>query len=227
MSQFSYIVTYIGSVVIVVSFLLALSVTKSKNIRPYMKHFFVYPLIGIILSINTILNIHALFYPKSLNFSIQSLLLTADLVFWVVFFSKLFGHGKDKIKLRAIFIVALCVGLFFYPFSTIDKPNLHIISIFNICKTLFCIYYYYKLFKTAPNQKIKAEPSFWIVTGLFFYSCLSVPFYALNGYLKSYFPITISANLFAVSNIMIIIMHFFFLKAYSCTARLHKVSLFS
>jgi hypothetical protein len=87
---------------------------------------------------------------------------------------------------------------------------------------VFCIYFYHKLFKDLPTKNIKSEPSFWIVTGLFFYSCLSVPFYTLNEYMRSSFTRIVYTNIFSISNILIIIMHLFFIKAYICTIRLHK-----
>ncbi len=139
-----------------------------------------------------------------------------------MFFSSVFDNKSDTIKLKIAFFITFCFALFSYFYNPLDKPNLHTLSIFNICKTIFCIYFYYDLFRKPPYQKIKSEPSFWIITGLFFYSCLSMPFYALNDYLRAEFPATISENLFTISNIMIIIMHLFFIKAYLCTLRLRK-----
>jgi len=222
MNEFNHIIVWIGTIIILISFIFALSISKVSDNRTYMKYFFIYPLIGLLLSANTILNKFYYVYTKSVNFSLQNLLLVFDLTFWLFFFSNVFDSKSAIIKLRAIFFITFCVSLFSYFFNPIDKPNLHVVSLFNICKTLFCIYYYFDLFKRAPNQKIKSEPSFWIVTGLLFYSCLSMPFYALNDYLRSQFPVAISDNLFAASNMMIIIMHFFFIKAYICTLRLRK-----
>ena len=223
MNGFNHLVVWVGTIMIIISFIFALSISKISNNRAYLKYFFIYPLIGIILSINTILNKIFHLYTSSVNFSLQNILLLCDLTFWLFVFSDVFYNKEALLKLRILFFITFCGAIFYYFFNPIDKPNLHIVSIFNICKTLFCIYYYFDLFRKAPDQKIKSEPSFWIVTGLLFYSCLSVPFYALNDYLRSQFPLTISDNLFAVSNIMIIIMHLFFIKAYICTLRLHKV----
>ena len=222
MSELNNIIVWAGTISILVSFIFALSICNPKDTRSYMQYFFVYPLIGILISVNSILTSFFPLYKRTVNFPLQNFLLLVDLIFWVMFFSDFFRNKSDKTKLKITFFITLGFALFSYFYSPLDKPNLHTISLFNICKTLFCIYFYYDLFKKPPNQKIKSEPSFWIVTGLFFYSCLSMPFYALHDYLRVKFPLVISASLFAMSNILIIIMHFFFLKAYLCTARLLK-----
>lgn len=222
MTEFNHIVVWFGTIVIVISFIIALSVSRMSNSRAYMKYFFIYPLVGILLSVNTILIKRYYLYPKFINFSLQNFLSLIDLTFWFFFFSNVFGRKNALAKLRVLYFTTFCLALLSYIFNPNDKPNLHVVSLINICKTLFCIYYYFDLFKKAPNQKIKSEPSFWIVAGLLFYSCLSVPFYALNDYLRSQFPFTIADNIFSVSNILIIIMHFFFIKAFLCTLQLRK-----
>ena len=222
MSDFNNIIIWIGTLTIVISFIFALSISKMRNTRIYMNYFFIYPLIGVLISVNSILTSFFSWYKKSINFPLQNLFLLLDLIFWVMFFSSVFDNKSDTIKLKIAFFITFCFALFSYFYNPLDKPNLHTLSIFNICKTIFCIYFYYDLFRKPPYQKIKSEPSFWIITGLFFYSCLSMPFYALNDYLRAEFPATISENLFTISNIMIIIMHLFFIKAYLCTLRLRK-----
>ena len=144
------------------------------------------------------------------------------IIFWSIFFLKIFTTKNDSLKIKIMLGITLCVALFSYYFNSFDKQNFHTISFFNIYKTTFCVFFYNKLFKDAPEQNIKHEPSFWVITGLFLFSCLSIPFYALNDYIKSQFSFIISTNIFASSNILIIIMHFFFIKAYICTIRLPK-----
>ena len=40
----------------------------------------------------------------------------------------------------------------------------------------FCINYLIKFFKSSEDTTLKSIPNFWIVTGLFFYSIMSIPF---------------------------------------------------
>ena len=222
MISFNNIIVSVGTTSIFFSFIFSIAIVKAKNNRGYMKYFFLCPLIAILISANTILNNFYSLYTKPIYFSLQNSLALLDLVFWLIFFSHVINNKSDSSKLRIIFFVTFSIVLFSSLYNPLDKPNLHLVSLFNICKTLFCLYFYHNLFRKDPEQKIKSEPSFWVITGLFFYSSLSIPFYALNGYLRSRFPLIIWVNLFAISNIMIIIMHFFFIKAYICTIRMPK-----
>jgi hypothetical protein len=129
---------------------------------------------------------------------------------------------KKSKKIKILFLSTLLIAVYLIYFNSTNTPNLHIHALSNICKTIFCIFFYNKLFKNTPHQNILLEPSFWIVTGLIFYSCLSLPFYALNSYIRQQFVPVISYNIFSISNMLIIIMHLFFLKAYLCTTRLLK-----
>jgi len=188
-----------------------------------MKKFFLYPLIALLISINSICGPLLLLYPINLYFTIQNYLFLVDLFFWYCFFSVILNDKKDDNKIKILFIITFFVALYLLFFNNVDKRNLHIGALSAICKTVFCIFFFYKLFKNLYYQNILKEPLFWIVTGLIFNSSLSLPFYGLNSYIKSQFPSLVSSNIFSVSNMLIIIMHLFFMKAYLCTTQVHKV----
>lgn len=46
-----------------------------------------------------------------------------------------------------------------------------------------CSYYYYHLFIKYTNVPLQRRPSFWITTGAFGYSLLSIPYYILHSFL--------------------------------------------
>lgn len=187
-----------------------------------MKGFFFYPLIALLVSANSICSAILFLYAKEINFFIQSFLQLCDLLFWTIFFSRIFIKGKEIRKIKFLFLCTMIITIYLLYFNRTGTSNLHIHALSNLCKTIFCISFYNRLFKTPPDQNLLLEPSFWIVTGLIFYSCLSVPFYALNDYIKQNFVEIISYNIFSISNMLIIIMHLFFIKAYLCTIRLHR-----
>jgi hypothetical protein len=187
-----------------------------------MRWFFLYPLIAFLVSINSICGPLFLLYSTNLFFTIQSYLFLVDLFFWYYFFLQILNNKKDGEKIKNLLSITLLIAFYLLFFSKVDKRNLHIVALSAICKTVFCIFFFYKLFKKLYYQNILKEPAFWIVTGLIFYSCLSLPFYGLNSYIKSHFSLLISSNIFSVSNILIIIMHLFFIKAYLCTIQVHK-----
>lgn len=187
-----------------------------------MKWFFLYPQIALLVSINSICGSLLSLYPINLFFTIQSYLFLVDLFFWCLFFLQILNDKKDGNKITILFSITLFTAFYLLFFSKVDKSNLHIVALSAICKTIFCIFFFYKLFKNLYYQNILKEPAFWIVSGLIFCSCLSLPFYGLNSYIKLQFPPLIASNIFSVSNMLIIIMHLFFIKAYICTIRVHK-----
>lgn len=220
MSTLNNTVIWIGTGVILISFIIALLIPT--NNRPYMKGFFFCPLIGLVLSINAICRFYVSIYPRNLLFTIQNSLFLIDLLFWYYFFSRILSDEKDSNKIKSLLLITLLISVYLLFFTNVDKRNVHIIALASICKTIFCIFFYYKLFKNLSYKNILSEPSFWIVTGLIFYSCLSLPFYGLSSYIKMQFSPLVLNNIFSISNMLIIIMHLFFIKAYLCTIRVHR-----
>ena len=224
MTKLNDIVIWSGTLIILISFLLASFVSRTYCTRPYMKLFFLYPLISLVISINTIFNRIFYLYSYETGFFIQFLLLILDLIFWSFLFTTILKNTIDSKNIKTIFYITSLFIISLLFFSTLSNSNLHVISLINLCKTIFCIFYYRRLLKNLPTQNLILEPSFWIVAGVFFYSCLSIPLYALHDYIKLNFTLIISKNIFIISNIFIVVMHLFFIKAYICTTRLPKVS---
>ncbi len=220
MDKLSNSVIWIGTSVILVSFLISLFIPKNKI--AYMRGFYFCPLIALLLSINAIYSLYFPVYFKDMLFTIQNCLFILDLLFWYHFFLKVLNNKKDSEKLEKLLLLTLLFAVYLIFFSTAGTKNLHVIALTAICKTIFCVFFYYKLFKNLYYQNILKEPSFWIITGLIFCSCLSLPFYGLHSYIKSQFSSLISSNIFSVSNMLIIIMHLFFIKAYLRTIQVHK-----
>ena len=189
-----------------------------------MKWFFLCPLIALLASINSICGRFFFLYRTDTFFTIQIFLFLADFFFWFSFFLQIINHKKDRAQLTILLLINLCIAFYLLFFSNVDTKNMHIVALTAICKTVFCIFFFYKLFKNLFYQNILKEPAFWIVTGLIFCSTLSLPIYALYSYIKSHFSPLVTSNFFSLSNILIIIMHLFFIKAYLCTIRVYRVS---
>lgn len=220
MSTLNNVVIWVGTGIILFSFILAILIPTEKT--GYMKGFFFCPLISLLVSLNSISSRFFFLYTIEKNFLIQSILQLCDLLFWALFFLKILKDKKDYRKIQILFTSTLLIAIYLICFNRTNNPNLHIHALSNMCKTIFCVFFYNNLFKNLSNQNILSEPSFWIVTGLIFYSCLSLPFYALNSYIKLQFSPLIFSNIFSISNMLIIIMYLFFIKAFLCTIRLHK-----
>lgn len=218
------VVIWIGSFVILISFILSIILSLNSHTINYMKWFFIIPLIALILSINTIINLHFHLLSKTSLYQIQLLLTFAELFVWCRYFLVLNKSKFDSGIIILVFSFFSLITACLFIFNKFNEPNLQIICLFSISKTIFCIYYYYKLFKSPPIHNLKKDPSFWTVNGLLFYSCLSIPFYSFHSYISFRFSKIEALDIFSISNMLIIIMHFFFIKGYICSLRLHKVS---
>ena len=216
------IVICIGTGVIIISLVLALNICNKKYSPSMINSFFICPLIALLLSANTITHDFFLHYNNRIHFTIQNILFLFDLIYWTSFFLKLFNAKVYSKRIIFIILITLLIASLTFFVNDLNRPNLYFSAIFNICKCLFCILFYHKLFKIIPNKIITNEPSFWFVTGLFFYSCISIPFYTLHNYIKEIFQSSISLDIFAISNILIIVMHIFFIKAYLCIVQQRK-----
>ena len=47
-----------------------------------------------------------------------------------------------------------------------------------------CFAYYFQLFSITTSEDLLKKPSFWIVTGIFFYSAISIPYYLIGNFLQ-------------------------------------------
>lgn len=220
MSTLNNTVIWIGTGVILIAFIIALLIPK--NNKAYMKGFFFCILIALLVSTNSICFKFFFLYNNEICFFIQSTLFLFDLLFWTLFFLKLLTDAKNHRIIKILFILTLSLAVYIFYYNSTDKSNLHVLALLNICKTIFCVLFYHNLFKKMSDQKILLEPAFWIVNGLIFYSCLSLPFYGLSGYIQQEFSPLIVNNIFSISNMLIIIMYLFFIKAFLCTTSLHK-----
>jgi hypothetical protein len=221
MTDFYKYVIFFGTCCIFISFIGSLIIMKDR--RPYIRYFFIGPLIALLASANAIFSIFLSLYGEVSRYFLQSILFFLELSFWTFFFLKIIQGFKDKKQIRVLFFIVVFLSCLLQYFNTFSYPNIHIMGLHNVCKTLFCIIYYRTLFKNFYHKNLVEEPMFWIVTGLFFYSSLSIPFYALNSYIKTNFTFEIGNNIFTISNCLIIVMHTFFIKAYLCIAHQHKV----
>jgi hypothetical protein len=55
-------------------------------------------------------------------------------------------------------------------------PQSNILSIQFILNASGCLFYFYEVFAEPPDMPLRNHPVFWIVSGIFLLSSLSVPF---------------------------------------------------
>ena len=130
----------------------------------------------------------------------NTLVALVELLVYFYFFSKVL-RNKMVIGLMKIFIAIFSIIIFLfiltkYSFLT-DRFN-YMVELIETIEFLFlippCFVYFYDLLQNNETGDLKHRPSFWIVTGIFFYAVISVPDYLLNILVtskhKEYWPIT-------------------------------------
>lgn len=187
---------------------------RKKNLTPkYIRLFYIYPLMILILSTNALLVTLIQLYSIKIASLIEQYFTTADFIFWIVFFYQLFKDStilKKFVFLVSLVILVLITFVTYHPLSTYIN-----LGISNIGKCLFCLAYFYDLLHSVPKVILRFEAVFWIVLGLFFNTAVTIPIYLTIHYLNINHS-EISQQIFSLTNIAIIIMHLLFIKGQLC-----------
>lgn len=179
---------------------------------PFMKNFFLYPIVAVISIFIRLMHRSAIISGSS-ALLITNLLLIFHYYFLGNFIFNVMAFKKKLSILQFIFFINL-VAIIFFLFRNgifVIQPIPFALSNFGL--VIFCIYYYYTLFTNYPSSNLIKEPAFWIVTGIFFCMCATIPELTLYSFLQNH----LSNDSFKVINSLICfsygVMHLFFFKA--------------
>ena len=214
-----------GSIVILCSLATSLYIRTKKNIPDYIQIFYLYPLSALFISFTTLTHELVFKMPKSNYNILVNLYFVIHLIFWYSFFTRYFGPGKRKLLVKRIFFITSLSVLTVIITTKFEFTNYKLGAVCNLNFVLYCLIYFISLFKNEPIYKISKEPSFWIITGLFFYSTFSLPLFPIFDYFRNNGLTQLSLTIVMVINLLIIIMHLFFIKGCLCLTRQHKAYL--
>jgi len=112
-----------------------------------------------------------------------------ELFVYFYFFSKIL-HNKAFLKLIKIVATVFAFIIIIFTttqFSFLTERFYYITNIIGVAELLFlippCLLYFKGLFSNNIAVSLYQRPSFWIVTGVFFYSVISVPYYLVDRFL--------------------------------------------
>jgi len=108
------------------------------------------------------------------------------------YYSELEHFNLKKYLLKFSFIlfsITSCIYLFWTTLLTINSKKIiefsFLVNVMEMCFLLFyCLYYFFTLFKRKSPEKLSTFPSFWITTGLLFYTATSIPFFMIASQLS-------------------------------------------
>ena len=224
MNNLLIIEIFVGSIVILCSLTIAIYIRPKKYTPSYIKNFYIYPLTALFISFTTIINMLIYRIPKFSYNILVNLFFTIHLIFWYFFFVNYFDNHKTKSLVKKIFFVTVVSTVTVITTNKFEFTNYKLGAISDLNFALYCLLYFISLFRNEPIRKITEDPSFWIITGLFFYSTFSLPLFPIFDYFRNNLLLQVSESVVMVINLLIIIMHLFFIKGCLCLTRQHKVS---
>ncbi len=126
---------------------------------------------------------------------------------------------KSTKSLFALFFLVILGTLYCLLTSVDSKQNSLCFAIVNLGLVFFCLVYYSNFFEELPRPKLLQEPSFWVITGIFFCMSTCIPINALHDYLRTDTTLKLEhkKDLFSIAYLSYGSLHLFIIKAYLCS----------
>ncbi|MEP6677293.1 MAG: hypothetical protein ABJA78_19185 [Ferruginibacter sp.] len=221
--EFSRKVVLAEDIINILGFFVAFFVLRrKKNIPKYMITFFWYPVVALSFTIFYFLKEYLKLFPSQFYSVANNLSLLFHFVFLSIFIINS-EHTKTKKRSYLVFWGFLILVIISLILKDISFGNRLAFGIANSGLVILCIFYYYSIVKNTGSLALAADPSFWVANGIFFGMILNVPTYIARNFIDKENSYEIWSVLFAVCSFAYIIMHIFFIKAYLCIIRPHKL----
>ncbi len=213
-------------------FCLVVSFKNKQNDRVF--HLFtIYTIFTLSLfTVNDIAGIISYFCGRSwmnINEVTNIIYATIEMIVFYNFF-KLTVSSKLYNRVLKIFMYSYLATIVLYLIKVFDSSSTpssirsysdRTLTIEFIFLTISCLVYYYELFKAQDSKDLLKSPSFWIVSGLFFYCLIVTPFFFITNEL--YFERRdLYDILFAIHYFFIGILFICISKAILCKKQLTK-----
>ena len=182
-----------------------------------MSGFYWYNIVSILILITYIFSSKLHFFSLSFYHLINNYSLIFHFSFLSYFIYRITKNTINKFIFWTIFFVIMLSVLIILIYNNNSKSDFIAFAISNLGLIIFCIFYYYYLFKELPSPSLLNEPSFWIITGIFLCMVLHVPISSIHGYLTLKINKDIIRVILSISSLSYAFMHLFFVKAFLCS----------
>lgn len=167
---------------------------------------------------------HFIEYKYSTRFyaATNTLISVIELNVYYYYFNQILNLGKAK---NSIFLISATyssvaityiIGQHFDLFTRFSYTAKLLGSIEFILIIPFCYLYYYNLLNIKSNLSIFERPSFWITTGIFTLTSVSIPFYLISSYFSATNNDNIKLFIDLFFKLPLIINFLFISKAFLC-----------
>ena len=219
---FRDIVTFTGTGIIITALLVSLLSINNDFAKNHFKPIQFFILIGLLISINTIQFSHFRIIKSKDTFFIHGILSILQVLLLGIFLLKTIENRKQLVSGELILFATISIELFLvfknYLMGSLKNTSIYVHhTLGNLALIFLCIQFYKDLFKTKQGVRIINSPTFWVVSGIFFYNTISSPIYGLFNFIpESQGFKSLKWILFQVSNISLIVCYFSIIKAYLC-----------
>ena len=201
----------------VICFLASLALFFQASIPKYLKTFPFFMLITLGVEFANML------FVKSEK--VAAILYNTFTTFEIIFYLFIIRCCIYNLKIRkviwwiiAIYPVLVIINIAFFQLKTFHTSTY---SLGCLLVVAACIYYFLELFQSTHSVNLAREPAFWICSGLlFFYTC-TFPLMGLWNHLHG-LPGIILRNLFAVLQVLNVLLYSLFSIAFLCRIRFKK-----
>ena len=215
--SFYDIFLYFQWICTIASFIFSIRLIGNKNIPKYMNKFYWYPFIAVTLVLFNFLQKYFNIASKIVSGVIHSSLLIFHFIFLSIFIYRILPNKRLSVYFKLLFFLILFIILFCLFTNDLSMPQHKAYAFTNFGLVLFCCLYYFQLFEAMPTVNLLKEPSFWIINGVLFCMCATIPLVSLSGYLIANMPYDLHLSMGGIGFFAYGGMHLFFIKAYLCS----------
>ena len=210
--------------VIAISFLVSLIVFFKTGI-PYafLRFFTPFLLVTLIAEITA-------YYMMSMrkpNIFIYNFFSTFEICFYLLIISHIISNRRvrkiTRVTIGVYALLAISNILFIQKIMTFHTITY---SLGCLLVVIFCIYYFYELFRLPKSGKLVNNPAFWICSGLLFFYCCGFPLFAAINFWSAGISRPVLYSLGKIVIILNIFLYSLFIIAFLC-ARTPKYTLSS
>lgn len=140
--------------------------------------------------------------------------------FELFIFSYFLFQVVRSLRIKKILLVLICLFSIFFVQYSLQKDlgafsNIAV-ALESIIIIIPCLTYFRELFTRTEPVDLLREPSFWLVTGIFFYLATIFPLYMTRSYLIAHGLIGVSKSLSSINNFALSITYLLFIRSYTC-----------
>jgi len=217
---------FISNVVNWITALLALAVGVFYCFRsfnpPYLRIMPVYLLvsIGIEILVNRFINQLLDFRPFAHLPDARTTLYNLFTPFELIIFSYFLFQVIQSLLVKKLVVILICLfAIFFVQYSLqkgLGDSNDIAVVLESVIIIIPCLTYFRELLAWNEPVNLLREPSFWMVTGIFFYLATIIPLYMTRSYLYTHGFAGVSKSLSSINNFALSITYLLFIRSYTC-----------